>query len=266
MVIVWCGTLCYQDEVSRYHREWWYVLQCMIAYGYMVIRMIRTMRVVKRNQKSYFKGEYRILAAFSFLPVISSIVQALFQGVPLLCVGTVITVLMIFINLQNQQISKDALSGVNNRRHMNRYLEVRIACRHRRRKLFFILMDIDSFKEINDTYGHIEGDNAIIHLASILEEVCCVNNDFVARYGGDESAIVCERDDCQEVERLIQDIQNILELFNKENDKKYNLHISVGYAQYGEEKMENQDQLIALADQRLYEVKRMRKSGVVIEH
>lgn len=223
-------------------------------------------RTAKKDQKRYLKGEYRTLAVFSFLPVMSGIAQVLFPGFPLLCVGTVITVLMIFINLQNQQICKDALSGVNNRRHLNRYLDARIACRHRRRKLFFILMDIDSFKQINDTYGHITGDNAIIHLASILKEVCCVNNDFVARYGGDEFAIICEREDCQEVEKLILEIQNILEFFNEENDAPYKIEISVGYAEYGEENMENQDQLIALADQRLYEVKRIRKSRVVTEH
>lgn len=262
----WCAMFLLSEAENGFHDGHWYAMQCLIAYGYITFGMIRTMRMARRNEKSYMRGQYRVLAAISFLPVISGIAQIAFNGFPILCVGSVVSILMIFINLQNQQISKDALTGVNNRRHLNRYLDNRIMCKHRKTKLYFILMDIDAFKEINDTFGHIVGDDAIMKLASILKEVCSMNNDFLARYGGDEFAIVCERKDCQEVENLINEIEAILAFYNKENKIAYKILVSVGYAEYGEVIMENQDQLIALADERLYEVKRKHKDRIVMEH
>lgn len=255
----WTGWIFSLSKDNYYHGGRYHVLQMLIVYGYLLWAAVLAMIAAKRTEKRYLRSEYRTLAGFIILPVIGGIVQGIVYGFPLIWVGTAISILIVFVNTQNQQITKDGLTGINNRRYLNCYLDTRINNKRRKKKLFFILMDIDSFKEINDTYGHIEGDAAIIRIAGILKEVCCGSNDFLARYGGDEFAIVCERDDCQEVENLVQEIVSIVTFANEAGDMKYDVWLSIGYAEYGESGIVNQDQLISMADKRLYTIKNNRK-------
>jgi diguanylate cyclase (GGDEF)-like protein len=65
-------------------------------------------------------------------------------------------ILILFLMMQNNQVCNDALTGLNNRRRLNRYLESvlpRVSAEHR---MFLFIMDINSFKRINDMYGHVE--------------------------------------------------------------------------------------------------------------
>ena len=255
----WTGWIFSLREENFYHGGRYHVMQMIIAYGYLLWAAVLAMIAAKRTEKKYLRSEYCTLASFIILPIIGGIVQGIVYGFPLIWVGTAISILIVFVNTQNQQITKDGLTGINNRRYLNCYLDTRLNNKRRKKKLFFILMDIDSFKEINDTYGHIEGDAAIIRIAGILKEVCCGSNDFLARYGGDEFAIVCERDDCQEVENLVQEIASIVTFANEAGDMKYDVWLSIGYAEYGESGIVNQDQLISMADKRLYTIKNNRK-------
>lgn len=259
LVSPWTGWIFSLEENNLYHRGRYHIFQMLTVYGYYTWAAIQAAAAWKRAEKRDLKSEYRVLSFFIILPVAGGIIQGIAYGYPLVWAGTALSLLMVFVNTQNQQITKDGLTGINNRRFLNHYLDTKIGNRRRKKKLFFILMDIDSFKEINDTYGHVEGDAAIIRIAGILKEVCCTNNDFLARYGGDEFAIVCEREDCQEVENLLREIDAIMAFSNEAGDLNYDMWLSIGYAEYGEEKMENQDQLIALADERLYQIKRTKK-------
>lgn len=85
---------------------------------------------------------------------------------------------------------RDALTGVFNRRKLDEQLE-----REHRRfaryggKIAYLIFDIDHFKKVNDTYGHSAGDEVIREVAR-RAQVCCRDTDFVARYGGEELAVV----------------------------------------------------------------------------
>lgn len=255
----WTGWIYPLSAHSIHHRGRYHVIQMIVSYGYLGWAAYEAWTACKRTEQKYLKTEYCTLAHFIVFPMIGGILQEFVSGYPLFLAGIAISILMVFIKTQNQQITRDGLTGINNRRYLNKYLDTKICNRHRKKKLFFVLMDIDSFKEINDTYGHIEGDAAIIRVAGILKEVCCGGNDFLARYGGDEFAIVCEREDCQEIENLLQKIHEIVAFVNETGDTEYEMWLSIGYAELGECGAKNQDQLIGLADQRLYEVKRERK-------
>lgn len=255
----WTGWIFSLNRNNSYHGGRYHAMQMLIAYAYLLWAAILALIAAKKTEKRYLRSEYLTLASFIILPLIGGIVQGKRYGFPLIWVGMAISILIVFVNTQNQQITKDGLTGINNRRYLNCYLDTRLNNKRRKKKLFFILMDIDSFKEINDTYGHIEGDAAIIRIAGILKEVCCGSNDFLARYGGDEFAIVCERDDCQEVENLIHEIVSIVTFANEAGDMEYDVWLSIGYAEYGESGIANQDQLISMADKRLYTIKNNRK-------
>lgn len=91
---------------------------------------------------------------------------------------------MVFVKVQNRQIATDALTGLNNRHQFNRQLARMLRRADRSVGFSLIIIDIDRFKAINDTYGHVCGDGAIIQVAEILKESSKQMDVFLARFGG----------------------------------------------------------------------------------
>jgi diguanylate cyclase (GGDEF)-like protein len=124
------------------------------------------------------------------------------------------------------------------------------------------MIDVDYFKNINDTYGHLEGDEALIRVANALKLGCtvCRRHPYIARYGGDEFIIVAELTE-DEIHELCSAIRSSLEELNAKSGVPYPLQLSIGYAEW-KEGMTSSDLLVA-ADYNLYKEKasRDKKSG-----
>lgn len=89
------------------------------------------------------------------------------------------------------QVNVDGLTGLANRRHLNASLDTEISRAIRYNQPISILIaDIDHFKQFNDNYGHLEGDDALKKVADSLASVCKRKTDLVARYGGEEFVVV----------------------------------------------------------------------------
>ena len=85
----------------------------------------------------------------------------------------------------------DSLTGIFNRHHFNESIEQQWhICLRNQYPLSLIMMDVDHFKQINDTYGHILGDECLVHVASVMKSVVKRSTDIVTRYGGEEFAII----------------------------------------------------------------------------
>lgn len=98
-----------------------------------------------------------------FLPVIGGTIQVFFYGVALIWPSFILGVLITFILVENQRMIRDSLTGLMTRGQFEAYLAYRI-----RRPIPFgvIMMDINYFKEINDRFGHSEGDQALQPLSA----------------------------------------------------------------------------------------------------
>ena len=94
------------------------------------------------------------------------------------------------------------------------------------------MIDLDKFKSINDVYGHIEGDRAIISAAEAIKRACLEDNSrpFIARYGGDEFIIIMRTENEKGVEELKAKLIKELEIENKKH--RFNLGASIGYSSY----------------------------------
>ena len=88
-------------------------------------------------------------------------------------------------------MNSDGLTGLSNRRHFDEYLELewRRAMREQT-QMSLLMIDVDYFKSFNDTFGHLEGDEALRKVASAIRDASCRPSDLPARYGGEEFAIV----------------------------------------------------------------------------
>lgn len=154
---------------------------------------------------------------------------------------------------------KDSMTGLYNNTYLKEFLKEEIKCsRESGNPLTLIMMDLDNFKNFNDTYGHLKGDQALQQVAKIIQKNIR-SSDLAARYGGEEFAIVLptttERVAKQIAERLRQEVEEYPFVENNV------LTISIGVA--GLIDTFDHIELLIQADQALYEAKRRGKNKVI---
>jgi diguanylate cyclase (GGDEF)-like protein len=151
----------------------------------------------------------------------------------------------------------DPLTGLPNRRQLDRDLAREFAAAQRGRRLIVAMFDLNGFKEFNDRYGHVAGDQALRLFATALSgEMRAMN--LAARYGGDEFITILADNDPQGAETFIQRVQRAFPGPNAVPEQR-SLTVSAGYAEYSPS-MTSPDELVAAADRALYAVK-MNRGG-----
>ena len=183
--------------------------------------------------------------------------QIIFKNVAF---GTTFGVFILFNYMTKSKtlISQDALSGVNNRVSFHKYIN-NVFINRDHNGAYIIFIDIDKFKEINDTYGHIEGDEAIAIVGKTLKSIAGETNSFVARVGGDEFVVVVNILDEKKVETIIKAISYEIEERLIFQNKQYEITLSCGYVKV-EPNAKNIKELIAKADNKMYVNKRKKKA------
>ena len=106
---------------------------------------------------------------------------------------------------------KDGLTGVANRRMFDAILDVEWTdARRNSRPLALIMFDIDYFKQYNDHYGHIQGDNCLKRVAQVLSSAATRSRDFLARFGGEEFVLVLPETDEKAAIKIAERCRNLL--------------------------------------------------------
>jgi diguanylate cyclase (GGDEF)-like protein/PAS domain S-box-containing protein len=159
----------------------------------------------------------------------------------------------------------DALTHLANRRHLDQYLtsEWRRAMRERT-PLSFLLLDVDKFKAYNDTYGHLRGDSLLKQVAESAQDVVTRTGDLVARFGGEEFAIVLpntSNEGAMEVAEQVCTAVRQRRLAHKATPLGY-LTISVGCATLVPQRGQHAATLIQMADEALYAAKKNGRNQV----
>ena len=139
---------------------------------------------------------------------------------------------------------------------MIKYLSFKM--NEKRSHFTLFILDLDDFKSVNDKYGHVEGDNALIRVSRALKKYASLNNAFVSRYAGDEFIIICESKEGLTSDMVSLEINEYISEENEKANVEYELHISVGMAKHCHEI--TIPELISEADIALYENKRKRRA------
>lgn len=170
---------------------------------------------------------------------------------------------MIFEQTQRQSRT-DALTGLANSRSLSDHFSREIARAERlKSEVSMLLIDLDDFKEINDTHGHHVGDRALCHVADVLR-AAIRPYDICARYAGDEFIIVLSGCGAEEAEQKRQELQLLVEAldFEARPERRVALGISVGAAVFPHDG-QSYEALLASADSRMYQDKSRRKGRVL---
>ncbi len=243
----WCF---YLDDANYYHRG---VLSAPMSVIILLYLLSVTVIALVQYRKEVLvdrKKELLTISFFAVPPFLGGFAQTVFYGLSMVWPCVVVSSLLILLNKESQAISQDALTGLNNRRNMERMLRTYEAGQNRAATL--IMLDINDFKHINDQYGHNSGDMALIQVANILRTTFNGTPAFLARYGGDEFAIVFPEGEDRLAKEAVQKIKNNFDHFSKTNHFPFRLSVSIGYAVSTEKSDNRIANLLKEADENMY--------------
>ena len=152
----------------------------------------------------------------------------------------------------------DPLTGLHNRRGFFTLADLQLKLADRQRQgVYMLYADLDDLKWVNDTHGHQEGDRALVAAANLLKSTYRTS-DVVSRIGGDEFAVIPVGTAGDAVPMIVGRFQQNLEAFNAGAELPYRLSVSVGVIMYDPLHPLGLDELLAQADKRMYEQKRLK--------
>lgn len=168
----------------------------------------------------------------------------------------------IYLQLKRDSI-KDFLTGLYNVREFDRLLsDLSVTAADKNEDLSLLMIDIDFFKTVNDTYGHLSGDMVLKQLSSILTN-SCRSFDIVSRQGGEEFTVILRgskyRHALEIAERIRENVENYL--FMVDDNKEINITVSIGVSSYPG-RTNHPNDLLHEADNALYSAKRNGRNRV----
>ncbi len=152
---------------------------------------------------------------------------------------------------------RDELTGLYNRRGLfTLALEQFKSAKRLGNKLFLVFTDMDSFKEVNDNFGHDAGDKALREYAALLMRTFR-ESDIVSRLGGDEFVVlVANAANEENLDNILSRLYASLDRLNSVPDRPFSIKVSVGTAIFDPEKPIDIEELIAEADREMYKSKK----------
>jgi diguanylate cyclase (GGDEF)-like protein len=163
------------------------------------------------------------------------------------------------LKTEAEKIYFDALTGIHNRRYFDENQDRIIKTLSRSGgKLSLMMIDIDFFKNYNDTYGHKEGDNCLRMVADTLEKCVTRTDDFIARYGGEEFVVVLPNTDqkgaCVIAKKLLKNMRELKIPHAKSAAADY-VTVSIGVTTGAVSHTQDMDDYVRRADEMLYKSK-----------
>ena len=234
-------------EDNVYYRTPLFFLPYIVTYGYLTYGAVRVYRYCKIVDKYLFMPVKLFL-----VPVyLGSLIQVFCYGLSLIWVSVAMGLTFIYINLQQEETFLDPLTNLYNRNYLLHYIEHIARQNKRETPLTGIMLDVNDFKHINDTYGHTAGDAVLCAVGRIL--IRAAGGDAaVVRYGGDEFIILVDGD-LEIVQKVKKNVERELSVYNASGKALLPLSLSAGIAKFDETDIFTFFQKM---DQNMYESKR----------
>ena len=246
------------DETGVYHRGPLFFVQLLCSYGYVLYTMVKSLQVVLLRKNTSGRREYLVIASFALPVLICGVLQYLLPNLSLAAAGIAVSYMLVYLNSLQLMVSLDPVTGISDRRQFLLSLHSRAESLRGNARLYFLFIDVDDFKDVNDRYGHDEGDHVLRLVAESLRTVCTEYGASYGRYGGDEFTAAYTTEDELSAERFCRRLEDTLER-RLEESLADNVGLSIGVVEFrrGQESVR---ELIIRADREMYLTKE-RKNG-----
>ena len=244
------------SDNNVFYREGHFYLRIAIGYGpliYTLIQLLIFRALFKKSQLTMF---FMLLILF----IIGTSFGLLFNLTQFVWPFETAAVLYAYFYIVQSHVSIDPLTQTGNRLSFNEFTD-KLSRAATGESWAIVMIDMDHFKQINDTLGHHEGDNALGYMAEIINS-CVGKDDFVARYGGDEFVLATkvDKDNAEEtITKLMDEIQLVINIFNDREICPFKLEISHGYDVYTADGKRSMTEFLSHIDSLMYKNKNERR-------
>ena len=249
------GFIFYIDDDNCYQRGSYFIVHLIVSFGYLVAAFIYVLVLRFTGRYSCTKHTINLIMLFYILPMIGSVFSTVYSTSPGLWPATALSMVMVYIDMQDSAITTDGLTGLSNRKILSNVFRNYSKDISKDKLLVTFMVDLNKFKQINDTLGHLIGDEALVNASGILKQFVSGTDLILVRYGGDEFLIIGLLNNEKQAEVYKDKLLTCFDNWNKDNaGKPYRLMTSIGYQIYHEG--DNLEDLIERADKSLYKDKK----------
>ena len=234
-----------------------FVLMTLVPAIYICAVLFYSIRKARTEKNPADRKMHLQIGMLPLLVLAGGIVEVFFfPDVPIFCFCCTVLMLIFYIKSMESQISMDSLTKLNNRGQLMRYSLQTNHLYKESFKTFVIMFDVNDFKSVNDTYGHAEGDTALVIVSSTLRKVFESFDpaSFLCRYGGDEFVAIVHAKDEEDLRPQFDMIRSGIKHECAAINAPYSLSVSIGCSLLGAEP-DSVSECIRRADEKLYEDK-----------
>ena len=247
----------YVDDSGVYHSGPLFFVLLIACYSYILCGIIFSALKGFQSELLSEKHKYATIAWAIAPSIVLAIINNFFpypNGLPLLFFGIAISLLILFASSSAGRVTRDGLTGLLNRFAFDALLTqaMKKTAKTTQKSLFLLIIDINGFKGINDTFGHAVGDEVLVKFSNTVQNVCEKYDATLGRWGGDEFVIFVESEDAKAFELVSTLKQAVRD--NCNDDSRFVVSISIGAAKLRE--YETMKHFFEEADHKLYEDKR----------
>lgn len=248
------GQVFYISEDGTAARGPLYIITVVLSYVYAAIATIRAIIAAIQTSDRQRKAELVTMSLFVIPPAAVGVIDTLVPTMPIVAPAFFFSFLIVFTMLQESQISTDSLTRLNNRRRADRHFDEMRRLASEKDPYVLFIVDCNGFKRINDTYGHLEGDQALCIVANALRDACRNSTAFIGRWGGDEFVVMARENEITSPEAFIDLVDDCLLYESYQRELPYKLTVSIGWT-YCTGQKDSRRKLLEAADASLYSEK-----------
>jgi diguanylate cyclase (GGDEF)-like protein len=228
------------DETNTFRRLEW----CWIMYLLVVISAGISIFIYCNYQRTHDRALFFPVWMFMIPVLVGSLAQGFFYGISTAWPSAAIGIVALYMSLQNEKTFTDPLTGLFNRLFLEHTLE-----NAKGTEYYGIMLDLNFFKNINDSYGHSAGDRALNEAGRIIKSAIHIKGSAY-RYAGDEYVVMLRTSSEEDVIATEERIRTEADRFNAENKEPYKLSFAMGHAKL--EKDDTQDGFLRKIDNAMY--------------
>ena len=257
LISIKTGWIFYVTKDNVYVRGPLFWLQTLAALSVLLSSLVHCLIRLLNGKKTVPRRVVLDLIGFYIIPVVGTLLSMPITGMPGAWTCAAVSIILMYIDSQDREIVRDTLTGLNNRKMLPSVFEEYTRQTAPGSVLYLYMMDLDDFKSINDTYGHLAGDEALKAASRLFAQAADGKRAMVARVGGDEFLILAMLPGNEAAAEFKDALRARMEQYNEEHSLPYLLNISVGCCAY--ERGESLEAFMARADEALYREKRVKK-------
>lgn len=246
------------NESNHYVRGPYFIVQEALVLGILFLSLLHILVMLFLPGRKCSKATVLKLLTFYIPPFLGTLAALPYSGMPGTWTCASVSIILMYLTAQDSEILRDSLTGLNNRKALKATFQEYAKQTSPASRLYLMMIDLDLFKQINDTYGHPTGDRALVLAANALRGCVSGRKSFIARIGGDEFLILIFLADDAAAGAFREEIETAFHNCTGSENVPFTLSGSVGYCAYRQG--QTLDSFMKAADDALYLEKARRRA------